>query len=162
WTAVDDPDMVAETKRYSAAPVADADRCASARADQPAYLIYTSGSTGHPKRVVVTHRGLANLVADPRTPPDAGATVPHGTSPSFDLAVLELLVAFGSAAHLVIGPPDASAGDDLARALRADRITHFCTTPAVLATIDPVDAEKLSFVSVGGEGCPAWLVERRA
>ncbi|MCB8913125.1 amino acid adenylation domain-containing protein [Rhodococcus rhodochrous] len=162
WTAVDDPDMVAETKRYSAAPVADADRCASARADQPAYLIYTSGSTGHPKGVVVTHRGLANLVAHTRTLADADARVRHGTSPSFDLAVLELLVAFGSAAHLVIGPPDASAGDDLARALRADRITHFCTTPAVLATIDPVDAEKLSFVSVGGEDCPAWLVERWA
>ncbi|ONI76155.1 hypothetical protein ALI144C_36370 [Actinosynnema sp. ALI-1.44] len=29
----------------------------------PAYMIYTSGSTGRPKGVVVTHQGLANLVA---------------------------------------------------------------------------------------------------
>ena len=32
----------------------------------PAYVIYTSGSTGVPKGVVVTHRGLAGLVAERR------------------------------------------------------------------------------------------------
>ncbi|WP_413767371.1 amino acid adenylation domain-containing protein [Rhodococcus pyridinivorans] len=162
WTVVDDPEVVTETTRYTGSPVTDTDRCAPARSDQPAYLIYTSGSTGQPKGVVVTHRGLSNLVAHTRTLADHDARVWHGTSPSFDLAVLELLVAFGSAAHLVIGPPEASAGDDLAHALRAERITHFCTTPAVLATIDPAVPEDLSFVSVGGEDCPAWLVERWA
>ncbi len=141
---VDDPEVVTETKRYTGSPVTDTDRCAPARSDQPAYLIYTSGSTGQPKGVVVTHRGLSNLVAHTRTLAGHDARVWHGTSPSFDLAVLELLVAFGSAAHLVIGPPGASAGHDLAHALRAERITHFCTTPAVLATIDPAVLEDLS------------------
>ncbi|MBS9372372.1 non-ribosomal peptide synthetase [Rhodococcus sp. B50] len=162
WTVVDDQEVVAASNRYSSSRVTDADRCATAHVDQPAYLIYTSGSTGRPKGVLVTHRGLSNLVAHTRTLAGSDARVWHGTSPSFDLAVLELLVAFGSAAHLVIGPADASAGDDLAHALRAERITHFCTTPAVLATVDPAIPENLSFVSVGGEDCPAWLVERWA
>ncbi len=34
--------------------------------DAPAYLIYTSGSTGRPKGVTVTHRGIADLVAEQR------------------------------------------------------------------------------------------------
>ena len=162
WTAVDATDVVEATERYRSDSVTDRDRYASARPDQPAYLIYTSGSTGQPKGVVVTHRGLSSLVAHTRTLADADARVWHGTSPSFDLAILELLVAFGAAGHLVIGPPETSAGDALARTVRAARITHFCTTPAVLATVDPAIAQDLSFVSVGGEDCPAWLVERWA
>jgi amino acid adenylation domain-containing protein len=44
-------------------PIGAWERRGALVASDPAYLIYTSGSTGRPKGVVVTHQGLANLVA---------------------------------------------------------------------------------------------------
>ncbi|WP_446226308.1 amino acid adenylation domain-containing protein [Nocardia sp. IBHARD005] len=161
WVVLDDPQVVHTLEQPSAA-VTDADRTVAVRPDHPAYLIYTSGSTGTPKAVVVTHRGLANLVAHATTLADAGARVWHGAAPSFDLAVFELLVAFGVGAELVIAPPGVYGGAELARLLAAERITHWCTTPAVLATLDPTDLDHLAFVSVGGEACPPGLVQRWA
>ncbi|MFD4351019.1 amino acid adenylation domain-containing protein [Nocardia sp. NPDC058518] len=161
WLVLDDPQVVHTPARQSSA-VTDMDRTATLRWDHPAYLIYTSGSTGTPKAVMVTHRGLANLVAHGATLADAGDRVWHGASLSFDLAVFELFVAFGAGAELVIAPPGAYGGAELARLLAAERITHWCTTPAVLATLDPTDLDNLAFVSVGGEVCPPSLVQRWA
>ena len=44
--------------------------------EQLAYVIYTSGSTGKPKGVEVTHRSVANLMAQMRIAPG----VPSGTT----------------------------------------------------------------------------------
>ncbi|UYP20853.1 amino acid adenylation domain-containing protein [Rhodococcus sp. Z13] len=160
WTVLDDPDGTAARAHHPSGPVTSADRRATLHPDHAAYLIYTSGSTGRPKGVVVTHRGLANLVAWIRTLADTDARVWHGASPSFDLAVLELLTAVGAAGHLVVGPPHLS-GTELAEAMHAERITHLCIPPGVLATLDPDSLEDLSVV-VGGEACPPRLVQRWA
>ena len=74
--------------------------------------LYTSGSTGQPKGVAVTHRGATSLLnAHVRTwRSDASARIAHMAATSFDVAMMELLLAHGSGATAVVVPPDWSAG----------------------------------------------------
>uniref|UniRef100_UPI003B8A87CC amino acid adenylation domain-containing protein n=1 Tax=Rhodococcus sp. TaxID=1831 RepID=UPI003B8A87CC len=129
--------------------------------DSPAYVVFTSGSTGTPKGVVVTHRGLAAVATTLRRSfaVDADARVLHAASPAFDGAVLEYLLAFSAGATLVIAPPD-TYGDDLAEVLRAGRVTHWFSTPAVPAQLDPTGLDTLRVVGFGGEAWPADLAAR--
>ncbi|WP_225732062.1 MULTISPECIES: non-ribosomal peptide synthetase [unclassified Nocardia] len=132
--------------------------------DNAAYVIYTSGSTGMPKGVVVSHRGLANLVAESRDALLVGpdSRVGHADSPSFDSSIEELLVAFATGATSVIVPPRAYAGAELAAVLRDSRVNALSVAPAVLATVDPALLPELRAVVVGGEACPPDLVARWA
>ncbi len=134
------------------------------RVDNPAYLIYTSGSTGIPKGVALTHRGLANLVAAERESlaVTEDARVSQFTSPSFDASVFELLMAFGSGAHLMIAPPEVYGGEELARGLATGGATHAFFTPSVLGSLPPDDLDALSSLAVAGEACPPELVGRWA
>ena len=132
------------------------------RIDNPAYMIYTSGSTGKPKGVVVTHSGLANLAAERREHYQitSDARFLHTASPSFDMAVGEMISALSAAATLVIVPVTTIGGDDLAELLDSQRVTHALITPAVLSTIAPHDHEHLRVLGVGGEAVSAELVDR--
>ncbi|NUP25702.1 MAG: amino acid adenylation domain-containing protein [Nocardia sp.] len=145
-------------------PVRDADRVRPSRVDDLAYVIYTSGSTGMPKGVQVSHRGLANLVADQRSRfgVGPGTRVLHIASPSFDAAVLEYLWAFATGAQLVIAPPEVYGGDELARLLVRERVTHAALTPTALATVDPAGLADLATVVVGGEAPAPALISRWA
>ncbi|MGV9665555.1 amino acid adenylation domain-containing protein [Nocardia niigatensis] len=127
-----------------------------------AYVIYTSGSTGAPKGVAVTHAGLAGLCAEltRRFAVTPEARILHFASPSFDAAVLELLLAVGAGATMVLAPADCYGGGDLAVLLRAERVTHAFLTPAVLAGLDATGLPDLAVVVAGGEECPADLVAR--
>ncbi|MEV5832056.1 amino acid adenylation domain-containing protein [Nocardia sp. NPDC052112] len=164
WLVLDEAAAEAEMSVASAAPVTDAERTAPLRLDHAAYLIYTSGSTGVPKGVVVSHQGLADLVVEQHSRFDIepGARVLHIASPSFDAAVLELLWAFTSGGRLVIAPPTVYGGNELARILSSERVTHAAMTPTALATIDPAGLENLETVVVGGEAPPPELVSRWA
>ncbi|AYF75400.1 amino acid adenylation domain-containing protein [Nocardia yunnanensis] len=164
WLELDDPGLRAQVDTRSGAPVGDDDRVRPLHAAHPAYLIYTSGTTGTPKGVVVTHRGLG-MLADylvEHYGVRADSRVLHAHAPSFDAHLLELLAAFAAGARLVIEPPGVVAGAELTRLLKAERITHFLTTPAVLATLTPADVPDLRVAVVGGEACPADLVRRWA
>ncbi|MCX4092259.1 non-ribosomal peptide synthetase [Nocardia sp. alder85J] len=164
WLVVDDPELTARVARRSGDPVTDRDRIRPLHPDHTAYLIYTSGTTGRPKGVIVGHRGLGALtdhIVD-RYRVDGFSRVLHAHAPSFDAHLLELLAAFASGAHLVVEPPAVVAGADLRRLLDAERITHFLTTPAVLATLSPEDVPGLRVAVVGGEACPAELIRKWA
>ncbi|WP_433523476.1 amino acid adenylation domain-containing protein [Nocardia pseudovaccinii] len=164
WLVLDEAAVEAEASAASSAPVTDAERTRPIRLDHAAYLIYTSGSTGVPKGVVVSHQGLADLVAElcSRFDIEPGARVLHVASPSFDAAVLELLWAFTSGGRLVIAPPTVYGGNELARILSSERVTHAALTPTALATVDPAGLENLETVMVGGEAPPPDLVSRWA
>ncbi|MCX6467693.1 MAG: non-ribosomal peptide synthase/polyketide synthase, partial [Corynebacteriales bacterium] len=136
----------------------------AARIDDIAYVIFTSGSTGRPKGVAVTHRGLANVVAEMRgrfalTPT---ARVLAFASPSFDASVFETLLAVTAASTQVIAPTDIVGGDELATFLAAGRITHAFVTPAALATVPADGLDELAVLCVAGDTCPPELVQRWA
>jgi amino acid adenylation domain-containing protein len=126
----------------------------------PAYVLYTSGSTGRPKGTVVTHRGLASL---------AGSMVSaFGLSPQsrvlqvaalgFDVAVMEMLMAWSSGAALIVPEPGPLAGETLARTLNELRVSHAVIIPTALASISAEQVRGLDCLIVAGEACPDRLV----
>ncbi|WP_275792820.1 non-ribosomal peptide synthetase [Prescottella equi] len=164
WLVLDDPATADEVAAQPDAPVSDADRTAPLRVTDAAYVIYTSGSTGVPKGVVVTHTGLAAFAAEQveRYGIDSDSRTLHFASPSFDASILELLMAFGAGATMVIAPTSIYGGHELADLLRTQHVTHAFVTPAALASVDPTGLEALRTVVVGGEACSAELVARWA
>ncbi|MGW6122045.1 amino acid adenylation domain-containing protein [Nocardia sp. NPDC055165] len=164
WIELDDP-VVAE--RIAVRPghaVSYADRVRPIDEAHPAYVIYTSGSTGKPKGVVVTHTGLATLVAAEREHFDVqpDSRVLHVCSPNFDVSVLELLLAFATGATLVVSPPRVFGGFELSDLLRRERITHLLITPGALESVDPAGLPDLSTVIVAGDRFGPELVGRWA
>ncbi|MGI5218677.1 amino acid adenylation domain-containing protein [Nocardia sp. CA-290969] len=162
WLVLDDPTVTGRIDAYSGDPVTDTQRRQPLHAGNTAYVVFTSGSTGRPKGVAVTHSGIADFVAAARTGhhPGQPTRVLHFASPSFDASLLEILLATGRAATLVIAPTGIYGGEELAAFLRTHRITHAFVTPAALASVDPTGLDDLQMVMSGGDEVPADLITR--
>ncbi|MFH5207317.1 amino acid adenylation domain-containing protein [Antrihabitans sp. NCIMB 15449] len=162
WFVLDDADSSARVEAALDAPVTYRDRLRTLHPEDAAYIIYTSGSTGLPKGVVVTHTGLGPVAAAEREHycVTAESRMLHVCSPSFDVSVLELLLAFTSGACLVVAPSTAFGGDELAALLRSERVSHVLITPGALATVDPAGLEDLRVVVVAGDSFGPELVAR--
>ncbi|MGW4771331.1 amino acid adenylation domain-containing protein [Nocardia sp. NPDC004278] len=162
WLVIDTPEFAVRLEEYSSEAITNADRVRAVRAEYPAYVIYTSGSTGKPKGVVVTQAGLSSFCDEQRERyrvTNQSRTL-HFASPSFDASVLELLLALGGAATMVVVAPNIFGGDELATLLRRERVTHAFITPAALASVDPTGLDDFRVVVAGGEACPPDLVRR--
>jgi len=129
-----------------------------------AYLIYTSGSTGRPKGVAVPRGAVSHLLGAftellDLTPADRWLAV---TTPSFDIAVLELLLPLVRGARLVVADR-AEVGDAAALQARLarDGITVLQATPVtwrLLQLAGGVPAGVRIRIS-GGEPIPADLLD---
>ncbi|MFC4065339.1 amino acid adenylation domain-containing protein, partial [Actinoplanes subglobosus] len=132
------------------------------RPGNAAYVIYTSGSTGRPKGVVIPHAGLADLsdtfAETWRVGP--GDRIAQFASPSFDVTIAELAVTLLRGATLVITPEAARLGEDFARFVRDERITHFALPPAALGAVPAGSLPPEVTVVVGADRLPQELVER--
>ncbi|WP_051152824.1 non-ribosomal peptide synthetase [Nocardia niigatensis] len=162
WLRPDEDVFAAECEARSGEPITDADRLTPLRPEHAAYVVFTSGSTGTPKGVVVPHTGLAALVAATaeRGGIQRDSRVMHCLNPAFDAAILVWMSAFAAGATLVVAPPEAGAGTELAAALRRGAATHLTCTPSVLGTLEAADLRGVRTVVIGGEPCPPALVTR--
>ncbi|MFE3698864.1 amino acid adenylation domain-containing protein, partial [Nocardia tengchongensis] len=160
WLLLDDLNTIRRVMTVSDAHITDDERGGPINLAQTAYLIYTSGSTGKPKAVLLSHRGLANLVASQQSLLDLDETSStlQVASPSFDASVHELLMAHGAGGRLVISPPDVYGGGALEELLRTEGVTHAVITPSVLATMNPDGLDDLTCLSVAGEAAGPELV----
>ncbi|WP_280403232.1 non-ribosomal peptide synthetase [Nocardia brasiliensis] len=162
WLLLDDLNTIRRVMTVSADPITDDERGGPIDLDQTAYLIYTSGSTGKPKAVLLSHRGIANLVSAQRETLalDPTASALQVASPSFDASVFELLTAHGAGGRLVVSPPDVYGGAELEQLLRTERVTHAVITPSALATMEPTGLDQLRVLAVAGEAATPELIER--
>ncbi|MFJ9844103.1 Pls/PosA family non-ribosomal peptide synthetase [Kitasatospora sp. NPDC101155] len=134
-----------------------------------AWIIFTSGTTGRPKGVAVTHRSAAAFVDAeariflPQQPLGPGDRVLAGLSVAFDASCEEMWLAWRHGACLVPAPRSlVKAGTDLGPWLVSRRITAISTVPTLLALWPQECLDRVRLIIVGGEACPAELVERLA
>lgn len=101
--------------------------------DELAYVIYTSGSTGKPKGVEVEHRNLVAFLEAMQREPGlrAGETLLAVTTPSFDIAGLELWLPLSVGGRVLIASrQDTLDGKRLAALLDQYFVSMLQATPA--------------------------------
>jgi amino acid adenylation domain-containing protein/non-ribosomal peptide synthase protein (TIGR01720 family) len=155
---LDTPDTVAQ---LAAQPTTDPAPPLDVR--NAAYVIYTSGSTGRPKGVVLTHAGVAKLIA---TQTERFGIGPHSrilqfASPSFDVAFWELCLSLLAGGRLVVVPAERRVpGPELAEYAWAHDVTFMILPPVLLAAMPPGVTLPPATLLAGTERVAPSLVER--
>ena len=135
----------------------------AATAQSLAYVIYTSGSTGRPKGVLIEHHSLGNSILAHLDELGIGPRecILQLASPSFDVAVCEIMMALLSGATLLLAPREALLpGPELVALLAAQRVTLMALTPSTLTVLPAAELPELRTLIVGGEPLPVELVAR--
>jgi amino acid adenylation domain-containing protein len=128
-----------------------------------AYVMHTSGSTGSPRGVVISHRSLANVVADfvERLGLDARHRVLWSTTMAFDISGLELCMPLTVGAPLVVAAQDVQTNPrELLDAAVKHDVAVLQATPTFWRSLGAAgDALRGRTVLCGGEPLPAELVD---
>ena len=133
--------------------------------DDDAWIIFTSGSTGAPKGVAVPHRAAAAFVLAEN---DLWQVFPEdrvlaGLSVAFDASCEERWLAWAHGAALVPAPRElVRSGVELGPWLIERGVTVISTVPTLAAMWDDEALSNIRLLILGGEACPANLVERLA
>ncbi|MEO7027442.1 MAG: amino acid adenylation domain-containing protein, partial [Caulobacteraceae bacterium] len=127
-----------------------------------AYIIYTSGSTGQPKGVMIRHRNARHFVEAESSV--LGLTerdrVFGAFSLAFDMSIETMWTAWRAGAELICASEElARSSHDLPAVLAARGVSVWHVTPSLLGAVDE-DVPSLRLINLGGEACPAALVER--
>ena len=134
--------------------------------DDIAYLIYTSGTTGAPKGIAITHRNVTQLIEALREHEhlrQPGGTWTQAHSYGFDVSVKEIWGALLHGGRLVVVPESVTGSpQDLSALLIAEEVSVHTSTPRALAMLSPQGLASLAVLAVGGEPCPAEVIDRWA
>ncbi|MGW1978274.1 amino acid adenylation domain-containing protein [Streptomyces sp. NPDC001889] len=161
---LDDPATAARAAALSAGPVTDEERGGAVTPDHAAYLVYTSGSTGRPKGVLLTHSGVAGLIATQRERFGVGpdSRILAFASPAFDVAFWELCLALCSGGRLIVVPSERRvAGPELTEYALDHGATVLILPPALLEALPPeCELPEDSVLLAGTERVSPQLVTR--
>lgn len=127
-----------------------------------AYCIFTSGSTGVPKGVLLSHRGLGNVVRLQKEifKVTAEDRVAQLASIGFDASVFEVGMALGNGAALCLPTREESMpGPRMSGLLQEQKITVMTITPSGLSALPYSDLPHLRIINTAGESCDQKWVE---
>ncbi|MFI6760880.1 amino acid adenylation domain-containing protein [Micromonospora sp. NPDC050417] len=163
---LDDPDLVRAVTDGPDTDPTDQDRTAPLGVHNAAYVIYTSGSTGRPKGVVLSHTGVAKLLATQTERFGVGpdSRILQFASPSFDVAFWDLCLALLSGGRLVVVPTERRLPTaELAEYAHTHGATFMILPPALLAALPPeVTLPEGATLLAGTERVSPELVARYA
>ncbi|WP_308258913.1 non-ribosomal peptide synthetase [Pseudonocardia sp. H11422] len=154
-------DAPATGAELAAAPASDP--APALHVHNAAYVIYTSGSTGRPKGVVLSHTGVAKLVATQTERFGIGpdSRILQFASPSFDVAFWDLCLALLSGGRLVVVPTELRVpGPELAGYAHAHDVTFMILPPTLLAAMPPDVSLPPAILLAGTERVSPELVAR--
>ncbi len=128
------------------------------------YIIYKPGTSGQPEGVAFAHANIVNFLRaiTPIFRVTRDDRVYQGMSTASDHSFEEIWPTWIAGAALVTNPGAfRHSGHELTEFLIQRKITVLCCTPEQLAAIER-DVPSLRSLFVGGEVCPAYLVNRWA
>ncbi|MCV7076822.1 amino acid adenylation domain-containing protein [Mycobacterium szulgai] len=132
--------------------------------DDIAYILYTSGTTGVPKGVAITHQNVTQLTVSLAAGlPSAIGQVWSQCHPyAFDVSVFEIWGALLHGGRLVVVPEAVTRSPEELRALLiSQEVAVLTQTPSAAAALPPHGVAPTALV-LGGEACPAEVVDRWA